>query len=78
MLAAIGRNGGIDPAPLLERALSPQVQAIYRTNTEEAIRRSVFGSPTYFVDGDMFYGQDRLEMVERALRLPYEGKWPPD
>jgi 2-hydroxychromene-2-carboxylate isomerase len=77
-LAAIGRNAGIDPTPLLERALSPQVQAIYRANTEEAIRRSVFGSPTYFVDGDMFYGQDRLEMVERALRLPYEGKWPPD
>jgi 2-hydroxychromene-2-carboxylate isomerase len=75
-LAGIGRSAGIDPAPLLDLALSPQVQAIYQANTEEAIRRSVFGSPTYFVDGDMFYGQDRLEMVERALRAPYAGKWP--
>ncbi|MBX9946322.1 MAG: 2-hydroxychromene-2-carboxylate isomerase [Reyranella sp.] len=75
-LAEIGRSAGVDPAPLLDLALSPQVQAIYQANTEEAIRRSVFGSPTYFVDGDMFYGQDRLEMVERALRAPYAGKWP--
>jgi len=75
-LAAIGQHAGIDPAPLLEAALSAEVQAIYQANTEEAIRRSIFGSPTYFVDGDMFYGQDRLEMVERALLTPYAGKWP--
>jgi 2-hydroxychromene-2-carboxylate isomerase len=75
-LAAIGQRAGIDPVPLLDAALSTEVQAIYQANTEEAIRRSVFGSPTYFVDGDMFYGQDRLEMVERALRTPYAGKWP--
>lgn len=74
-LAAIGQHAGVDPGPLLDAALSADVQAIYRANTEEAIRRSVFGSPTYFVDGDMFYGQDRLEMVERALRTPYAGKW---
>ena len=44
---------------------------IYNANTEEAIERSVFGAPGYFADGDLFYGQDRLEMVERALRQPY-------
>ncbi|MBL0901296.1 MAG: 2-hydroxychromene-2-carboxylate isomerase [Reyranella sp.] len=75
-LAEIGQRAGIDPAPLLDAALSADVQAIYQANTEEAIRRSVFGAPTYFVDGDMFYGQDRLEMVERALATPYAGKWP--
>jgi 2-hydroxychromene-2-carboxylate isomerase len=64
--------------PLLDLALSPEVKTIYRANTDEAIRRSVFGSPTYFVDGDMFYGQDRLDMVERALRKPYAGAWPPE
>ena len=42
----------------------------------QAIDRSVFGSPTYFVDGDMFYGQDHLEMVERALERPFAGAWP--
>jgi 2-hydroxychromene-2-carboxylate isomerase len=76
-LSAIGRDAGIDPVPLLAAAGSQAVLAIYRANTEEAIRRSVFGSPTYFVDGDMFYGQDRLEMVERALTRPYAGTWPP-
>ena len=75
-LAAIGQSAGIDPTPLLDAALSAEVQAIYQANTEEAIRRSVFGSPTYFVDGDMFYGQDRLEMLERSLRSPYAGRWP--
>ncbi|MDA1098636.1 MAG: 2-hydroxychromene-2-carboxylate isomerase [Proteobacteria bacterium] len=70
-LAALARRAGLDPAPLLAAALSDEVQAIYEANTVEAIERSVFGSPAYFVDGDMFYGQDRLEMVERALRQPY-------
>lgn len=54
----------------------PAVDA-YDANTREAIARSVFGSPTYFVDGDMFYGQDRLELVERALREPFASIWPP-
>ncbi|WP_416899840.1 MAG: 2-hydroxychromene-2-carboxylate isomerase [Minwuia sp.] len=62
---------GIGGAPLLESADSPEIRAIYESYTEDAIARSVFGSPTYFVDGDMFYGQDRLEMVERALTKPF-------
>ncbi|SLN30186.1 2-hydroxychromene-2-carboxylate isomerase [Oceanibacterium hippocampi] len=70
-LAEIGRAAGLDPEPLLARALAPDVQQVYQANTDEALRRSVFGSPTYFVDGDMFYGQDRLEMVERALKQPF-------
>jgi 2-hydroxychromene-2-carboxylate isomerase len=74
-LAAIGRAVGIDPEPLLDRAFSTEVRQAYQANTEEAIRRSVFGSPTYVVDGDMFYGQDRLEMVARALDRPYVSKW---
>ena len=43
-----------------------------KAQIRKSIERSVFGSPTYFIDGDMFYGQDRLEMVERALRQPYK------
>jgi len=74
-LASIGRSVGVDPDSLLDRATTPEVQQVYRANTEEAVRRSVFGSPTYVVDGDMFYGQDRLEMVERALRRPYVATW---
>lgn len=75
-LASVAKSVGLDPQPLLAAALTPAIRARYAANTEEAIRRSVFGSPTYFVDGDMFYGQDRLEMVERALARPYAGTWP--
>jgi len=75
-LNRLGRRGGVDPEPLLEAALSSEVQAVYATNTREAIDRSVFGSPTYFVDGDMFYGQDHLEMVARALERSFAGEWP--
>ena len=75
-LSRLGNSSGIDPEPLLEAALSPEAQAVYASNTEEAINRSVFGSPTYFVDGDMFYGQDHLEMLERALERPFAGPWP--
>ncbi|MBT4045892.1 MAG: 2-hydroxychromene-2-carboxylate isomerase, partial [Rhodospirillaceae bacterium] len=60
----------------LRAATTQDVRAVYEQNTEEAIERSVFGSPTYFVDGDMFYGQDHLEMVERAIVQPFNGKWP--
>ena len=76
-LTDLGRDVGLDLEPLLDATQSAGVQAIYASNTEEAIARSVFGSPTYFVDGDMFYGQDRLELVERALQQPFNGKWPP-
>ena len=76
-LAAIAQSVQLEPQPLLEAALTPGVRARYLSNTQEAAQRSVFGSPTYFVDGDMFYGQDRLEMVERALRDPYANAWKP-
>lgn len=66
----------MDAEMLLAAANSDEVRMQYAKNTTEAIERSVFGSPTYFVDGDMFYGQDRLELVERALVKPYAGAWP--
>jgi 2-hydroxychromene-2-carboxylate isomerase len=70
-LVLLARQAGYDPGPLLEAADDPEVRAAYAANTREAVARSVFGSPTWFVDGDMFYGQDRLEMIERALKRPY-------
>ena len=75
-LVRLAQSIDIDPAALLDAALTAGIQTIYKANTQEAIDRSVFGSPTYFVAGDMFYGQDHLEMVERALTQPYAGAWP--
>lgn len=75
-LHRLGSLLGLPAEALLQEADAAGAIAAYAANTEEAIRRSVFGSPTYFVAGDMFYGQDRLEMVERALQRPYAGQWP--
>ncbi len=76
VIGEIASANGYDPAPLLDGARSEAIQSLYRVYTQEAIERSVFGSPTYFLDGDMFYGQDRLEMLERALETPFAGTWP--
>jgi 2-hydroxychromene-2-carboxylate isomerase len=75
-LRAIARSVDIDPEPLLAISDSKEVLDIYEANTAEAIERSIFGSPTYGVDGDLFYGQDRLEMVERALSKPFTTRLP--
>ena len=56
---------------MLAAADGEAAAAEHEANAAEAIERSVFGSPTYFVDGDMFYGQDRLEMVLRACGRAY-------
>ena len=61
---------------LLEMAQTPLVQALHKNKPEEAIERSVSDPPTYFVGDDMFYGQERLELVKRALKRPFAGTWP--
>ena len=55
-------------AGLLGRSKAPQVQQQYEANTSKAIESGVFGAPTYVVDGEMFWGQDRLDFVELALQ----------
>ncbi len=76
VLATIAKSAGFDPDALMDSARSKDVQAAYAANTAEAIERSVFGSPTYIIDGDMFYGQDRLELVLRAHNKPFANNWP--
>jgi 2-hydroxychromene-2-carboxylate isomerase len=75
-LVSLIEGAGFDPASLIEAAKGTDVKEAYKSNTAEAIERSVFGSPTYFIDGDMFYGQDHLELVERALQKPFAKTWP--
>lgn len=70
-LADVAQKCGHDPMQLLERGAEPQAQAQLQANTDWAIAHNVFGSPTYFVDGDPFYGQDHLELVKRALEKPF-------
>ena len=50
-----------------QQADSAQVTQRYEANTQQAIDKFVFGAPTYVVDGEIFWGQDRLDFVERKL-----------
>jgi len=63
----VAQAGFGDPRALIDEAMTEAVQAELERNCTEAIIRGVIGAPTYFVDGENFYGQDRLDYVERAL-----------
>ena len=52
----------------LEQSDSPAVQQRYDSITQQAIAAGVFGAPSYVVDGEIFWGQDRLDLLERRLR----------
>ena len=56
------------PATLMDSAATPEVAARYAAYTEEARDAGVFGAPSYVVNGEIFWGQDRLDFVERRLR----------
>jgi 2-hydroxychromene-2-carboxylate isomerase len=55
------------PARRLDDAHSAQVQARYEANTQRAIDAGVFGAPSYVIAGEVFWGQDRLDFVQRRL-----------
>ena len=65
-LAALLREREL-PARRLEDAHSQAVQERYEANTRRAIEAGVFGAPSYAIDGELFWGQDRLDFVERKL-----------
>ncbi|MES2101007.1 MAG: 2-hydroxychromene-2-carboxylate isomerase [Pseudomonadota bacterium] len=55
------------PARRLDDAQAPAVQARYDADSQRAIGIGVFGAPSYVVDGEIFWGQDRLDFVQRRL-----------
>ena len=55
------------PARRLEDAHSQAVSVRYEANTARAIEAGVFGAPSYVVDGEIFWGQDRLDFLDRRL-----------
>lgn len=66
-LLDILREQGLDGPDLLERAGRPGIERLYRGYTDEAVRAGVFGSPSYLFQGELFWGQDRLQMLEEAI-----------
>lgn len=67
VLASVLNGAGFDPAALLALAESPEARDRLKSNTESAVARGAFGAPTFFVDDEMFFGQDRLDFIEEAL-----------
>jgi 2-hydroxychromene-2-carboxylate isomerase len=63
-------ENGFDARRLIERAQSPEVKQELVRNTEASVARGTFGSPTFFVGDEMFFGKDQLRDVEEEyLRL---------
>jgi 2-hydroxychromene-2-carboxylate isomerase len=68
--AAVGNENGFPGEELVREETGERVQALYKAYSEEAERLGVFGAPTYVLEGERFWGQDRLDFVERALAGP--------
>ena len=66
-VAAAIRSAGLDSDALLKQAKAPETAARFESFTDEAIGRQVFGAPTYVYRDELFWGQDRLEFLDRAL-----------
>ena len=66
-LQRLADRRGHDGAALVRAAQEPRVEARYRETTHRAIEAQVFGSPTFVVEGERFWGQDRLDFLAERL-----------
>ncbi len=67
VIAAELNAAGLDAAAIIARAQEPEVKAQLVNNTEQAFEHGAFGSPTFFVGNEMYFGKDRLRDVEEAV-----------
>ena len=65
--AAVAEENGLPGKELVAEETSAKVQALYQAYSDEAERLGVFGAPTYILEGERFWGQDRLDFLDRAL-----------
>ncbi|MDB5655062.1 MAG: putative oxidoreductase [Tardiphaga sp.] len=65
-VAALNASG-LDGAKLLARAQEPEVKAKLVANTQHAVERGAFGSPTFYVGDEMFYGKEQLREIEDLI-----------
>lgn len=73
-IARCARQAGFEPGALLDAARGEAVSGLYEASIAEAVKVGVFGAPSYVLDGEIFWGQDRLDLLEDALvsgRPPY-------
>ncbi len=67
VLAALVTDAGLEAASLLERAKEPRWAERRASDTAAALRRGVFGAPSYVVGEEIFWGQDRLDFLDQRL-----------
>ncbi|MBK8765773.1 MAG: 2-hydroxychromene-2-carboxylate isomerase [Burkholderiaceae bacterium] len=67
VIAASLEESGLPAKAIMEAAVSAPVKAELIANTERSVERGTFGSPTFFVDDDIYFGKDRLRDVEEAF-----------
>ncbi len=66
---SIADENGFDGKMLFQSSGNKEIRQVLDRNTDEAIARSVFGSPTWIYQEELFWGQDRLEFLTRAVEL---------
>ncbi len=66
-IAAVLAAAGLDGPALLQKSQDPEIKAGLLANTERAHARGAFGSPTFFVGDQIYFGKDRLRDVEEAI-----------
>ncbi len=67
-LLGILTKAGLDAPTILAKARTEATQASYDANVGEALAAGVFGTPAYVLNGEVFWGQDRLDLLEDALK----------
>ena len=67
VLAEIIKKNSLDDYRLMEEIEDSSIKSALKKNTDEAIARGVFGAPTFFIDEEMFFGNDRFEFIKKAL-----------
>jgi 2-hydroxychromene-2-carboxylate isomerase len=76
-VAKIADAAGLPGKELVERSGTEAISVAYEKNRQDAIAADVFGSPVYVLDGEVFWGQDRIELLADALksgRAPYRSQ----
>jgi 2-hydroxychromene-2-carboxylate isomerase len=68
VVGEVASSVGLDASRLLERIEEPAIKERLEADTASVVERGAYGLPTFFVGGEMFFGNDRLEFVEEALR----------
>jgi carboxymethylenebutenolidase len=66
-LKAIIAGCGLDAEAVMKAGEAPEMATKREDYTKAAIAKGVFGAPSFLIDGELFWGQDRLEFVDRKL-----------